>query len=81
MELRISPAWVAAGAALATAAMVFFGGFADKEDVAAVAKGVEDSEKRLTAAIETVGTDIRDLRNHFIKHLERTAPPEREAEE
>ena len=72
MELKISPTWVAA--------VVFFAGFASKDDVAAVAKGVQDSETRLTAAIEAVGTDIRDLRNHFIRHLERTAPPEREVE-
>ena len=67
-----APAWVAAVSAALMLVMVFFGGFATRDDLASV----EESIDEVRGDIDELRAEIRELRGYFIAHLERTAPPE-----
>lgn len=70
------PAWIAAGAAALTLALVFFGGFATKDDLASLEDRIDAAVVAIQSDVAEIRGDIRELRGYFIAHLGRTAPPE-----
>lgn len=61
MERRDIPAWIAAAAAAAMVVMVFFGGFATKDDLAAVEDRISAVEESIDELRDDLRRDIREL--------------------
>ena len=83
MDRSNAPAWVAAVSAALMLVMVFFGGFATKDDLASVEESIagvrgdiDELRAEVRGDIGELRAEIRELRGYFIAHLERTAPPE-----
>ena len=76
MDRSNAPAWVAAVSAALMLVMVFFGGFATRDDLASVEEAIDALRTEVRGDIDELRAEIRELRGYFIAHLERTAPPE-----
>ena len=70
MERRDIPAWIAAAATAAMVVMVFFGGFATKDDLASVGDRISAVEDRISAVEESID-DLRDELRQDIRDLNR----------
>ena len=72
MDSKNIPAWIAAASAALMVVMVFFGGFATEDDLEAVGQRID----AVAESVQELRDELRELRQYFIAHLERTAPPE-----
>ena len=65
MDRRNLPSWIAAAAALAAAGMTFFGGFATRDDVAALEQRIDAVERQISELRDELRGDIRALNNRI----------------
>ena len=65
MDRQNLPAWIATGVSLLTFAVVFFGGFATRDDLAAVERRIEAVERQIGELRDEIRGDIRALNNRI----------------